>query len=195
MCGSMVDIQSPTAEIRRGKKEEEETTRWKYNVASATQGGHKKSSFVPHSHHILATLPREREHFCSSYTRVRRCTAICLILLIAFLFAQHFVLDSSIADREFSQQKSYSDHLQFSLHTAWNVGVWYHILIDNNNAENLYHYDVLCLHFDLAFGWHYKPWVKKGCHPNRGYNFVNSWSICKFFSLLQKAVNFQQNQY
>jgi len=23
MCGSMVDIQSPTAEIRRGKKEEE----------------------------------------------------------------------------------------------------------------------------------------------------------------------------
>jgi len=24
MCGSMVDIQSPTAEIRRGKKKEEE---------------------------------------------------------------------------------------------------------------------------------------------------------------------------
>jgi len=24
MCGSMVDIQSPTAEIRRGKQEEEE---------------------------------------------------------------------------------------------------------------------------------------------------------------------------
>jgi len=162
MCGSMVDIQSPIAEIRRGKKEEEETTRWKYNVASATQGGHNKSSFVPHSHQILATLPREREHFCSSYTRVRRCTAICLILLFAFLFAQHFVLDSSIADRDFSQQKPYSDHRQFSLYTAWNVGVWYHILIDNNNAENLYHYDVLCRHFDLAFGWHYKPWVKKG---------------------------------
>ena len=31
MCGSMVDMQSPTAEIRRGKKkEEEETTGWKY---------------------------------------------------------------------------------------------------------------------------------------------------------------------
>jgi len=29
MCGSMVDIQSPTAEIRQGKKEEEETTRQK----------------------------------------------------------------------------------------------------------------------------------------------------------------------
>jgi len=28
MCGSMVDIQSPTTEIRRGKKEE--TTGWKY---------------------------------------------------------------------------------------------------------------------------------------------------------------------
>jgi len=36
MCGSMVDIQSPTVEIRRGKKEEErkkkiETTGQKYN--------------------------------------------------------------------------------------------------------------------------------------------------------------------
>jgi len=29
MCGSMVDIQSPTTEIRRGKKKEE-TTGWKY---------------------------------------------------------------------------------------------------------------------------------------------------------------------
>jgi len=35
MCGSMVDIQSATAKIRRGKKEErkkEETTGQKYNV-------------------------------------------------------------------------------------------------------------------------------------------------------------------
>jgi len=33
MCGSMVDIQSPTAEIRQGKKKEkEETTGQKYNV-------------------------------------------------------------------------------------------------------------------------------------------------------------------
>jgi len=35
MCGSMADIQSPTTEIRRGKKEEErkkeETTGQKYN--------------------------------------------------------------------------------------------------------------------------------------------------------------------
>jgi len=32
MCGSMVDIQSATAEIRRGKKEEKKTTGQKYNV-------------------------------------------------------------------------------------------------------------------------------------------------------------------
>jgi len=38
-------------------------------------------------------------------------------------------------------------------------------------------------------------WVKKGCHPNHGYNFVNSWSICKILSLLQREVNFQQNPY
>jgi len=42
---------------------------------------------------------------------------------------------------------------------------------------------------------HTTPWVKKGCHPNHGCNFVNSWSICKILSLLQTAVNFQQNQY
>jgi len=39
------------------------------------------------------------------------------------------------------------------------------------------------------------PWVKKGCHPNHGYNFVNSWLICKILSLLQTAVKFQQNPY
>jgi len=36
---------------------------------------------------------------------------------------------------------------------------------------------------------------KKGCHPKHGYNFVRSWSICKILSLLQTAVNFQQNSY
>ena len=36
---------------------------------------------------------------------------------------------------------------------------------------------------------------KTGCHPNHGYNFVNSWSIFKILSPLQRAVNFQQNQY
>jgi len=44
MCGSIVDIQSATAEIRRGKKEE----RWKkpqddnIMVCPITQGDHKK---------------------------------------------------------------------------------------------------------------------------------------------------------
>jgi len=36
---------------------------------------------------------------------------------------------------------------------------------------------------------------KIGCHHNHGYNFVNSWSICKILLLLQRAVNFQQNSY
>jgi len=35
MCGSMVDIQSPTAEIRRGKKEEEEVCGQMPNVMVA----------------------------------------------------------------------------------------------------------------------------------------------------------------
>jgi len=39
MCGSMVDIQYPTAENRRGKKEEE-TTGVKYNGLPVTIGGH-----------------------------------------------------------------------------------------------------------------------------------------------------------
>jgi len=47
MCRSMVDIQSPTAEIRRGKKEEEkekriETTAVKYNDPPITKGGQIK---------------------------------------------------------------------------------------------------------------------------------------------------------
>jgi len=39
MCASMVDIQSATAEIRRGKKKvEEETTGQKYNVRTCYAG-------------------------------------------------------------------------------------------------------------------------------------------------------------
>jgi len=43
MCGSMVDIQSPTAEIRRGKKErkkKKETTGQKYNDLPYSIDGH-----------------------------------------------------------------------------------------------------------------------------------------------------------
>jgi len=41
MCGSVVNIQSPTAKIRRGIKKEERNHRAKMS-ASATQGGHKE---------------------------------------------------------------------------------------------------------------------------------------------------------
>jgi len=44
MCGSTVDIQSATAEIRQGKQEErkkEELQGKNIMSASATQGGHK----------------------------------------------------------------------------------------------------------------------------------------------------------
>jgi len=44
MCGSMADIQSPTAEIRRGKKKERRRTndRMKiYMACPVTYGGHK----------------------------------------------------------------------------------------------------------------------------------------------------------
>jgi len=44
MCGSMVDIQSATSEIRRGKKEREKKKLQDKNImsASATQGGHNE---------------------------------------------------------------------------------------------------------------------------------------------------------
>jgi len=41
---------------------------------------------------------------------------------------------------------------------------------------------------------HYTVSQKKGCHPNHDSNFVNSWWICKILSLLERPVNFQQNQ-
>jgi len=44
MCGSMVDIQSPTSEIRQGKKKKErrkiQSTGVKYNGLPITVGGH-----------------------------------------------------------------------------------------------------------------------------------------------------------
>jgi len=52
MCQSMVNIQSPTAEIRRGKKKKEEERRRKKKqdenimVCPITQGDHKNSSIV-----------------------------------------------------------------------------------------------------------------------------------------------------
>jgi len=48
MCGSMVDIQSPTAEIRRGKKDRKKKKKPQgKNImsASAMQGGHNQLAF------------------------------------------------------------------------------------------------------------------------------------------------------
>jgi len=43
MCGSMADIQYPTAEIRRGKKKKEERNRMKiYMVCPIPYGDHKE---------------------------------------------------------------------------------------------------------------------------------------------------------
>jgi len=50
MCQSMVDIQSPTAEIRPGKEKKErrrrkiETTGVKYNRLPITMGGHNNAT-------------------------------------------------------------------------------------------------------------------------------------------------------
>jgi len=48
MCGSVVDIQSPTAEIRQGKKKDRRKKPQGKNImsASAMQGGHKKGMFI-----------------------------------------------------------------------------------------------------------------------------------------------------
>jgi len=48
MCGNMIDIQSPIAEIRRRKKKKEgrrkiEITAAKYNGLSVTMGGHNNN--------------------------------------------------------------------------------------------------------------------------------------------------------
>jgi len=49
MCGSIIDIQSPTAEIRRGKKERNKKKPQDENImsASALQGAIKRKKIVP----------------------------------------------------------------------------------------------------------------------------------------------------
>jgi len=55
MCRSMVDIQSPTAEIRRGIKKDRKKPQGKNIMsASASQGGHKKSA--AESHYIKTVI-------------------------------------------------------------------------------------------------------------------------------------------
>ena len=59
MCGSMADIQSATAEIRRGKKKEDRNKKREgKNImsASATQGGHNNRRFA-----LRAMLPVKKD--------------------------------------------------------------------------------------------------------------------------------------
>jgi len=42
MCGSMVDIQSPTTKIRRGKKRKKEERKKIETTAAITMGSHNK---------------------------------------------------------------------------------------------------------------------------------------------------------
>jgi len=58
------------------------------------------------------------------------------------------------------------------------------------------HYDMLAaIHAVINHMYTVKLWIKKGCHTNHGYNFVNSQSICKILSLVQTALSFQQKGY
>ena len=61
MCASVVDIQSATAEIRRGKTKKERRKKQDKNImsASATQGGHNKYTQVMyciHSAYIMGVI-------------------------------------------------------------------------------------------------------------------------------------------
>jgi len=62
MCRSMVDIQSMTAEIRRGKNQEERRKKQDKNImsASATQGGHKQ--LTVRTAHMCVDIT---VHYCS----------------------------------------------------------------------------------------------------------------------------------
>jgi len=66
MCGSMIDIQSPTAKIRRGKKKKEErkieeTTDENITFASATHGGHNNHRTHHHHFHLSTSANDEKQ--------------------------------------------------------------------------------------------------------------------------------------
>jgi len=57
MCGSMVDIQSATAEIRRGKYQERKKKQDKNIMsASATHGGHNKHWGARRTHESILVI-------------------------------------------------------------------------------------------------------------------------------------------
>ena len=63
MCGSIVDVQSAAAEIRRGKKKIEPHD---IMPASATQGGHTQSSFC--SRHTSVTSTNTESHAAIAFS-------------------------------------------------------------------------------------------------------------------------------
>jgi len=100
MCGSMADIQSATAEIRRGKKDTPKKPHGKNIMStSATQGGHKKVA-------IFET----------------RCVlmSVCLLLLLGHRLGDDLVdWNSGVSVRPSvrTSTKSFSD-----FHLIWCVG-------------------------------------------------------------------------
>jgi len=65
MCGSMVDIQSPTAEIRRGNKKRRRRRNHSMKIYMAcpiTQGSHKK----PQGKNIMSASDTQGSDICKS---------------------------------------------------------------------------------------------------------------------------------
>jgi len=66
MCGSMADIQSPTAEIRLGKKErkkKEETTRQNIMVCPIPQGDHNYGFWIIINLALVGTVVQQLTRF------------------------------------------------------------------------------------------------------------------------------------
>jgi len=73
MCGSMVDIQSAAAEIRRGIKKDRKKLQGKNIMsASATQGGHKNRTFP-------AIILTDRQTYSSQYFAQKRSRLVRLV--------------------------------------------------------------------------------------------------------------------
>jgi len=78
--------------------------------------------------------------------------------------------------------------------------VFSHLLLMLQSEQFMFHFamvtELFIMYYVRAVSEHVMdmnctPWVKR----KHGYNYVNSWRICKLLSLLQRAANFQQNQY
>ena len=86
------------------------------------------------------------------------------------------------------------------LHNLFPCPPWSTFGLEPSTSYSIHFFSQSVSFFCITCPYHHNMFCctresKKGCHPNHGYNFVNSWSICKILSLLQRAVNFQQHQY